>query len=138
MSTNFLDRAPVDKAATMLHEMCHLFAAENNIQDCSRSGTWHNKQFKTIAESHGLDVQKTDKGGFNHTTLKPESLTAIEPMLAALKSLKRVEGAKLKGKSSSTRKYYCPECGQSVRATKQVNIRCAYCNCAMVCDGEND
>ena len=35
-------------------------------------------------------------------------------------------------KSSSTRKYVCPCCHTSVRATKQVNIMCADCDEYMV------
>ena len=31
-------------------------------------------------------------------------------------------------KPSSTRKYVCPECGQSVRATKEVHLYCADCS----------
>jgi len=41
----------------------------------------------------------------------------------------------LKGtKSSSTRKYICPSCDMSVRATKAVNIQCNDCDCLMVED----
>ena len=35
-------------------------------------------------------------------------------------------------KTTSTRKYKCPICGQSVRATKHVNIMCLDCNAPMV------
>ena len=35
-------------------------------------------------------------------------------------------------KNTSTRKYICPICGQSVRATKRVNIMCMDCNAPMV------
>ena len=31
------------------------------------------------------------------------------------------------GRTSSTRKLVCPKCGQSVRATKEVNILCGDC-----------
>lgn len=34
-------------------------------------------------------------------------------------------------RKSSTRKYICPQCGQSVRATKEVNIICGVCNLPM-------
>ncbi len=37
-------------------------------------------------------------------------------------------------KTSSTRKYVCPHCGQSVRATRKVNILCGDCNEQMVVD----
>lgn len=34
-------------------------------------------------------------------------------------------------KESSTRKYFCPNCGMSVRATKEVLIKCGYCDVVM-------
>ncbi len=39
-------------------------------------------------------------------------------------------------KPSSTRKYTCPVCGQSIRATKEVNVICGDCMVKMVTDGE--
>ena len=35
-------------------------------------------------------------------------------------------------RTSSTRKYICPCCGNSVRATKEVNLACLDCNAPMV------
>ena len=37
-----------------------------------------------------------------------------------------------KKRPSSTRKYLCPVCGNSVRATKDVNILCMDCNVQMI------
>lgn len=34
-------------------------------------------------------------------------------------------------KESSTRKYFCPNCGMSVRATKDVLLKCGYCDVFM-------
>ena len=42
------------------------------------------------------------------------------------------EGTDKPRKKSSTRKYYCPVCGNSVRATKDVNILCMDCNVQMI------
>jgi predicted SprT family Zn-dependent metalloprotease len=127
ISANFLDREPIDTAATMLHEMCHLYAYLRKIQDCSRSGTWHNKRFKEIAEAHGLIVEKTNSGGWNHTKLTAEARATIEKALSEMPKLKRVQTEK-PGKKSSTRKYVCPDCETSVRATKEVNIICGDCD----------
>ena len=41
-------------------------------------------------------------------------------------------------KKTSTRKYICPMCLQSVRATKIVNIICGDCDSNMVIDTELD
>jgi len=128
ISANFLDREAIDTATTMLHEMCHQFAYARKIQDCSRSGTYHNKRFKEIAEEHGLVVTKTQKGGWNATTLTDEAKDKITPALLQIPALKRIEGAGKTSKPSSTRKYVCPECEASVRATKEVNIICGDCD----------
>ena len=34
-------------------------------------------------------------------------------------------------KESSSRKYFCPSCGMSVRATKDVLLKCGYCDVFM-------
>lgn len=34
-------------------------------------------------------------------------------------------------KPSSTRKYFCPSCGMSIRATRDVRIKCADCDTLM-------
>ncbi len=44
-------------------------------------------------------------------------------------------GTTLPPRPSSTRKYICPCCGNSVRATKAVNIACLDCNERMVLAG---
>lgn len=38
------------------------------------------------------------------------------------------DGETMRKKPSSTRKYQCPKCGNSIRATKDVNILCMDCN----------
>ena len=53
---------------TMLHEMAHLFAIINGIEDTSNNGFYHNKEYKKIAENHGLIVEK-GKYGWHRTKL---------------------------------------------------------------------
>lgn len=131
MSAQFLNRPANEIANTLIHEACHQFAKENNVQDCSRGGSYHNKLFKKIAEEHGLTVENVEKIGWSKTSLtegterllqsflkeNPEMLIYREPIL---------KGARVK--TSSTRKYVCPCCGNSVRATKRVNIACIDCD----------
>ena len=61
ISAQYLNRTVEEVAGTLLHEICHHYAKVNNLQDCSRSGTYHNKLFKNIAEAHGLNVVKQRK-----------------------------------------------------------------------------
>ena len=126
-----LNRPIGEIAATLIHEMCHQFASVNNMQDCSRAGTYHNKLFKKIAETHGLNVEKVSQVGWSYTTLTDETAAMITDYVkdnpaTVIYRLPVIKGQTVK--TSSTRKYVCPICGQSVRATKSVNIICADCN----------
>lgn len=56
IGTSTLDRPIEETAATLLHEMCHLYNMQHDIQDCSRGNTYHNKRFKQTAETHGLPL----------------------------------------------------------------------------------
>ena len=134
MTAQQLNRPIGQIAATLIHEMCHQFASVNNMQDCSRSGTYHNKLFKKIAETHGLKVECVPQIGWSHTELTEETATMINEFVAENPSTVIYRLPVVKGqtvKTSSTRKYVCPLCGQSVRATKQVNIICADCDVLM-------
>lgn len=129
-----LNRPVAEIAATMLHEMCHQYAQANNMQDCSRSGTYHNKLFKKIAETHGLNCECVKTKGWSHTTLTEDSKLIIGIFVEHNPEEIIYRAPVFKGqtvKTSSTRKYICPCCGQSVRATKQVNIMCMNCNSPM-------
>jgi hypothetical protein len=131
MTAQQLNR-PIDQiAATMLHEMCHQYATMNDMKDTSRSGVYHNKLFKHIAEQHGLTVSYIQAIGWSGTQLTIDSLQLIKTFVADTPADVIYREAVFKGqtvKSSSTRKYICPCCGQSVRATKEVRIVCADCN----------
>lgn len=129
LSAQYLNRSIEEIAATLIHEMCHQYASENKMQDCSRSGTYHNKLFKTIAENHGLTVECVKTIGWSHTELTEQSKELIKAFTSEHKLIYRlpfVKGSKVK--TTSTRKYECPICGQSVRATKSVNLICADCD----------
>ncbi len=135
MCAQYLNRPIEEIASTMIHEMCHQFATLHNLQDTSRSCVYHNKLFKAIAESHGLNVVKVDKIGWSQTSLTSETAEIIRKFAAHNEEnviYRSPLSTNTTVKSSSTRKYVCPCCHTSVRATKQVNIVCADCNEYMV------
>lgn len=135
MCAQYLNRPIEEIASTMIHEMCHQFATLQNLQDTSRSCVYHNKLFKAIAESHGLNVVKVDKIGWSQTSLTSETAEIIRKFVAHNEKnviYRSPLSTNTTVKSSSTRKYVCPCCHTSVRATKQVNIMCADCNEYMV------
>ncbi len=125
-----LNRSAKEIAGTMLHEMCHQYAGLHNLQDCSRSGTYHNRLFRKIAETHGLNVELVKTYGWTKTSLTTTTDKLIDTFIADNPETVIYRSPVVKGqtKSSSTRKYICPICGQSVRATKEIRIICADCN----------
>lgn len=127
--------------------MVHYFNYENGIQDCSRGGTYHNSRFKSAAEMRGLIVQYSDKYGWSHTSPSEELLDFVieEGLTDILINRNERSGFVIGGgtgthngaeggapKPSSTRKYICPCCGMSVRATRTVRIACMDCGKQMV------
>ena len=114
MSSQYLNRPIQETAGTLIHEMCHQYAQLHNLQDCSRSGTYHNKLFKKIAEDHGLTVKKIEKYGYARTAISEETLELVGYFLEKLPATLIYRDAPQKGirvRSSSTRKYVCPCCG---------------------------
>lgn len=131
-----MDRPIENVVSTMLHEMVHIFNLQNGIQDCSRGGTYHNKKFKEKAESVGLNIEYDCRIGWSITSPSDQLILYIadkgweDIMIGRTEgiSLGEFTGGKTKTKKpSSTRKYVCPSCGISVRATKEVKIICANC-----------
>ena len=140
---------PIEEvAATLLHEMVHYYNYENGVQDCSRGNTYHNRKFKSAAEAHGLIVSHSEKYGWSHTEPSEALIDfIIETGLTDIlinrneffgfritwtNTKNGTPGTATPARTSSTRKYVCPCCGNSVRATKIVNIACLDCNQQMV------
>ena len=158
MCSQWLDRPMEEIAGTMLHEMCHHYAHEKGIKDTSRFGYYHNKEFKKIAVEHGLEVKYAGSyHGWCETELTEEAKLLLKQYVLHGRILYDIrarhdpdwftsaegdetsaeeegQGARER-KPSSTRKYICPKCGMSVRATRQVNILCGDCNEKMIAMG---
>lgn len=132
LSCDYLNRSREEIISTLMHEMCHLYALMKDIKDTSRSGIYHNKKFKQIAEEHGLNVQEADKIGWSVTSLKPETAEWLKENcnfseITIYKEKPLVADRIAKPKQSS-RKYVCPCCGLIVRATKECKIKCIECD----------
>lgn len=148
IAAEVLNYAIEETLDTMLHEMVHLFCRENGIQEVSRGGKYHNGKFKAIAEAHGLTCYKEGIYGWN--TRPGDNLVeyalekgwneirlgrnSLPPIIRTGTGGTAQAGAVQGGgkRPSSTRKVACPCCGQSVRATKKVNILCGNCMVPMV------
>ena len=145
---DYLDRSFEEVATTLAHEMVHCYDVMEGIKDCARSGSRHNKNFKTSAEAHGMVwVAPTDeasqadykKVGYARVAfredVKDEVLKALSPLQDALTLYRDKRQSKDRVKTGSQRqnviKYMCPCCGNSVRATKEVKIMCMDCDQVM-------
>lgn len=141
-----LDRPIEDVVATILHEMVHLYNLAHEVQDCSRGNSYHNKKFREEAERRGLSIEHHPRYGWTITSPTEELLEFIinqgwgevhmnrgggwiPPPSSGGKTGNGTgsTGTEEKPKKSSTRKYKCPKCGQSVRATKAINVICGDC-----------
>lgn len=144
LSADYLNRPIENIVATLIHEACHLYAIANNIKDTSNNGVYHNKRFKELAEDRGLAISRHDKYGWTITEPTEETLDfCIKNGLEDIQLVRQssysfgVSGGKSGNgtpippktrKPSSTRKYICPCCGNSFRATKEINVMCMDCN----------
>ena len=134
--------------ATMLHEMVHYYNFNNGIKDCSRGNTYHNSNFKKAAEQRGLIIEQSPKYGWSITEPGEELIDFVINNDLSDILINRNEfvpfgftttGGAPSGttetptrKTSSTRKYVCPCCGMSVRATRRVRIACIDCDQEMI------
>jgi DNA-directed RNA polymerase subunit RPC12/RpoP len=146
LSADYLNRPIEDIVATLIHEACHLYCIQNNIKDTSNRGVYHNTRFKKVAEQIGhLYIEKHDKYGWTLTYPTEDTLNFIisygfediELVRGSYFPLAGIGGAKAGNggmvppktrKPSSTRKYICPGCGSSFRATKALNVKCMDCD----------
>ena len=136
-----LDRPIENVVATLLHEMVHLYNVTNGIKDTSRGGTYHNKRFKAAAEARDLIISYDSRIGWSVTQpgeglldfILSQGWTDIrmgrnDPIFfGGVGGTRSNGGEQPPKKPSSTRKYACPCCGMSVRATKEVRVMCLDC-----------
>lgn len=124
-------RSVVETITTLMHEMAHLFNLQHDIKDTTRSGIYHNKEFKKTAEAHGLKVAQVDKIGWSLTTATKETAEWIKKNIpiksfGVYKRSAEKDPTRAKTKQSM-RKYVCPACGLIARLTKDAKIACMEC-----------
>ena len=149
----YINRPISDVAATMLHEMAHLYNHTHGFKDVSNNGYYHNKKFKETAEAHGMAISHHHTYGWTVTDLTPETAAWIaqQPELSDIAANRQttlqikikgdddsgedgettttIKGGRRTSKNRSI-KYVCPKCGAIIRATKLVNVVCGDCDVA--------
>jgi len=148
LCAEYLNRDTELIIATLLHEMCHLYNIQHDIQDTSRAGSYHNTKFKEVAEKSGLLVEKSDKYGYCITKPSQKLIDLVKAKTRSgcfkLERMKTYRDGTPKitttgddGKEKTTsrtkqsmRKYACPTCALIVRASKDVagKLMCVDCN----------
>lgn len=142
INSEYLDRPLENIVGTIIHEMVHCYCKQYDIKDCS--GAYHNKRFKDEAEKRTLLMEQHHSYGWAITHVTDDTINFIlrndirdfditrdmkfNPVMGNSGLNKGIENniEKIK-KTSSTRKYQCLKCKNSVRATKVVNIICGDC-----------
>lgn len=149
ISTAYLDRNLECIIASLVHECVHMYCdCVLKVQDTSRGGSYHNKNFKRVAEEHGLIIDKDSKYGWtitspsdelflwcaDHEELREIEMCRTVPTATVTGGHSNNKGIGTTGKNPNSHsiKYICPCCGNSVRATKIVRIACLDCNEEMI------
>ncbi len=123
----FLKRSFEEIAATMIHEMVHLFNLVNEIKDTSNNNVYHNKKFKKEAELHGLTITKAPTIGWSVTTLNDNGKTLVHSLgvdETAFDMFRSIMTRIVK-KAPKQFTFTCPICNEKVRSTNE-NLR-AFC-----------
>jgi hypothetical protein len=150
VSVSFISRKTEEVLSTLVHEMVHYYCALHGIKDTSQGGRYHNKNFKREAEARGLIILQAPYIGWSVTEPSPEFIEVIrsndieKPLDINRDGYTGLmvgrggdgdgngDGNKVTGpdglpiakKKTSTRKYICPKCGNSFRATKDIRVMC--------------
>lgn len=143
-----LDRDIEYTVATLIHEMCHMYAdTVLHEKDTSNNGVYHNKVFRRLAEAHGLVCTRSERYGWSHTAPSDTLIEWILDNNIAEIRLNRNEsyGIRVTGGNAAnagalprgtakgnSRRYHCPACGTIIRATRAVNVICGDCMRPMI------
>lgn len=152
ISVRYIERDISAICASLVHEMCHHYANIKGLQDVSSNGRYHNKVFYKIGTEHGLILTRDPQNYIGWSITQPsERLIEIidrynirKPLDINKDGIEYTAGGLMGGdgknivgpdgkpikpkKKTSTRKYICPSCLNSIRATKDQNILCLDCN----------
>ena len=115
---------------TIAHLMVHHYGFVHDLKFGSNNDHYHNKRFAKKAREVGLEVKKSNSIRGYETKSSDELIQRCKDVGISKKWGSRYTIAG--HKSSSTRKYICPCCGNSFRATKNINVLCMDCGVQFV------
>lgn len=133
IGAEFVNRPMENIAATLCHEMVHLYCRENDVKETCQNGRYHNKVFKAEAEARDLIIDYDRANGYTHTTPSEEFKQKLHEngfdltvRFARIPPMKKAAGEREKA-----HKYVCPLCGQEVKTTAELNLICGECEVPM-------
>lgn len=144
ISAEHLDRPIENIMASLCHEMVHYYCYLSKIADVSKNGRYHNKRFKQEAEKRGLQIGYQEYIGYSLTKPSKEFIEVIQnygiekPIDLNREGARSIgtdgtgQGIERKKPKCSTRKYICPSCKNSFRATKDLHVGCLDCQTEFV------
>lgn len=148
LGAEYLNRPEARTAATVQHEMVHLYCREINIEETCQNGRYHNKRFKEAAEARGLIIGYDRTSGHSQTQPSDEFIKVLNeggytmgtPFYRATPGVYSSATGMTAGtgpeaprkeeteKRNASLKYVCPTCGQFIRSTNpDLNIICGIC-----------
>lgn len=133
IGAEFLNRAKENTAATLQHEMVHLYCRVNDIDETCQKGRYHNKTFKLEAEARGLIIGYNRTIGYSPTEPSEEFKQKLQEAGYELSVpfCRETILAKKTSDREKPHKYVCSCCGQKVSSTADLNIICGDCDVPM-------
>jgi hypothetical protein len=134
IGAEYLNRQSEATAATMCHEMVHLFCRENGLKETCQGVRYHNKVFKAEAEKRDLQVNYDRSIGYSQTIPTDAFIAKLREAGYALEIpfARHALGIKKKTAARAKRyRYFCPICGQEARGGLDLNLICGTCQTQM-------
>lgn len=133
IGAEYLNRPSANTAATMCHEMVHLYCLVNDIADTCQKGRYHNKTFKAEAEARDLEIGYDRTIGYSLTEPTEAFKKTLEDngFVLEVPFARVAPKPKAKAGREKAHKYVCPICGQEVKTTADLSLICGVCEVRM-------
>ena len=124
IGAEYLNRPSANTAATMCHEMVHLYCLVNDIADTCQKGRYHNKTFKAEAEARDLEIGYDRTVGYSLTEPTEAFKKTLEDngFVLEVPFARVAPKSKAKAEREKAHKYVCPICGQEVKTTADLSL----------------
>lgn len=133
LGAEFINRPMAETAATLCHEMVHLYCLVNEIQDTCQKGRYHNKTFKAEAESRDLKIEYDRAIGYSITSPTDAFIEKLNNsgFDMSIRFARVTPSKKASSDREKPHKYVCPCCGQEVKSTSDLKLICGVCEVPM-------